>query len=193
MKIIVFDCETTGVLYYRHSVHQLSGMIVIDDVIVEKFDIKIRPHEKSEITEKALEIAGVTLEQVMGYAHRSTQFHAFIAILAKYVDPYKPEDKFFLLGFNNSYFDNEFLRNLFILENDDSFGCWFFQNTLDAMVLATHYLAPVRHLMPSFKLARVAKYLGIAVKDENLHDALYDVELTWEIYKIVKGPNIDDW
>ena len=47
--------------------------------------------------------------------------------------------------------------------------------------------------MPSFKLRRVALYLGIKVDDSKLHDALYDCELTFEIYKIVRGKTIDDW
>lgn len=192
-KILVIDVETTGVLYYRHSIHQISGMVVIDDVVQEKFNLFVRPHEKSEITDKALEIAGVTREQVMAYPHRTEQFNTFITVLSKYIDQYNPNDKFFILGFNNSYFDNEFIRNFFVLESDESFGVWFFQNTLDCMVLATQYLLPVRHLMPSFRLSRVAKYLGIAVKDESLHDAIYDCELTWEVYKVVKGKTIDDW
>lgn len=192
-KILVIDAETTGVLYYRHSIHQLAGMVVIDDVVVEKFSFNILPHEKSEITDKALEIAGVTREQVMAYPHRTTQFNAFIALLNRYIDPYNPHDKFFILGFNNSWFDNEFIRNMFVLENDGSFGVYFFQNTLDAMILATQYLMPVRHTMPSFKLKRVALYLGIKVDESKLHDAIYDCELTWEIYKIVRGKTIDDW
>jgi DNA polymerase-3 subunit epsilon len=39
--------------------------------------------------------------------------------------------------------------------------------------------------MPSFKLSRVAKTLGIEVDEDRLHDADYDVYLTREIYKTV--------
>ena len=41
--------------------------------------------------------------------------------------------------------------------------------------------------MPSFKQQRVAKELGVQVDDSRLHDALYDVNLTREIYRIVTG------
>lgn len=192
-KLLVYDLETTGPLYYRHAIHQLAGMIVIDGVIMERFDLKIRPHEKAEITDKALEVGGVTLEQIMAYPHRSAQFHAFIAILSKYIDPYNPEDKFFLLGYNNSWFDNEFLRNFFTLESDESFGCWFWQNTIDVMIMATYYLMPDRHRMPSFKQKRVALWLGIPVDESRLHDGMYDLELAYAIYLKVKGPTIDDF
>lgn len=193
MKLLIFDTETTGVLYYRHAIHQLSGMIVIDNVIVEKFNFKIRPHEKAIVDEQALKISNVTLEQVMAYPHRTDQFKAFKSILDKHIDIYDPADKFFLVGYNNSWFDNEFLRNYLILEDDHSFGSYFFQNTIDVMVLATQYLLPDRHRMPSFKLKRVAIWLGIGVDESKLHDALYDVELTWEVYNIVRGKTIDDW
>jgi DNA polymerase III subunit epsilon len=113
--------------------------------------------------------------------------------LNKHIDPYKSDDKFFLVGFNNSWFDNEFLRNMFILEDDNSFGCYFWQNTIDVMILATYYLMPDRPKMPTFKLKRVAIWLGIPVDESRLHDAMYDIELTWAIFNKVKGKTIDDW
>lgn len=191
-KLLIFDCETTGVLYFRHAIHQLSGQIRIDDQLMESFDFKIRPHEQALVEEQALKISGVTMEEVMAYPHRSIQHAAFKALLEKYIDPYNPADKFFLVGYNNSYFDNEFLRNFMTLENDDSWGAWFFQNTLDVMILATQYLMPIRASMSSFKLHRVAKTLNIVVDEGRLHEASYDVELTWAIYLKVRGRTIDD-
>ena len=45
--------------------------------------------------------------------------------------------------------------------------------------------------MPSFKLKRVAKELGILVEEEKLHDAVYNVYLTREIYRIVTGLELE--
>jgi DNA polymerase-3 subunit epsilon len=61
------------------------------------------------------------------------------------------------------------------------------------MILATQYLLHERHKMPSFRLSRVAKHLGIEVLDENLHNAQYDIDITMQIYHKVKGKTIDDW
>ena len=36
------------------------------------------------------------------------------------------------------------------------------------------------------KLSTVAKFLGVSVSDDSLHNALYDIELTRAIYDIVK-------
>lgn len=192
-KLLIIDVETTGVLYYRHAIHQLSAMVVIDDQVIERFNVHIRPHELAEIDETALKAGGVTREQIMAYPHRDEQHPKFKALLDRYIDPYNTRDRFFLLGYNNSWFDDAFLRNFLILQNDDSFNAYFWPNTIDVMILATQYLLPVRHLLPTFRLSRVAKYLGIEVKDEALHQADYDLGLTWEIYKKVRGKTIDDW
>ena len=56
------------------------------------------------------------------------------------------------------------------------------------MVLASQYLIGQRRKdMPSFKLHRVADELGLFVDKERLHDSMYDVYLTREIYRIVTG------
>ena len=58
-------------------------------------------------------------------------------------------------------------------------------------VLASQYLLKRRASMPSFKLKRVAKELGIVVEEESLHDAYYDVKLTRQIYRIVTGLQVE--
>lgn len=191
--MLAFDCETTGTLYYRHCIHQLAGAVLIDGKIAERFDFKIRPHEKAEIEDTALKVSGVTREQIMEYPHRTEQFGKFLALLQKYVDPYKADQKFFMLGYNISWFDCEFLRNLFILQENHSFGCYFWNNPVDIMVLSSYFLMPDRHLLPTFRLSRVAKYLGIPVLDDELHNAEYDVDLMLAVYEKVKGKTIDDW
>jgi DNA polymerase-3 subunit epsilon len=69
---------------------------------------------------------------------------------------------------------------------DEYFGSWFWSNSVDVMVLASNYLLDRREEMENFKLSTVAKFLNIAVEDDALHDAQYDIELTKLIYDIVK-------
>lgn len=106
-------------------------------------------------------------------------------MLGKYVDKYDKQDKFFLVGYNNASFDNQFLRGFFSQNGDNYFGSWFWSNSIDVMVLASHHLASRRHEMENFKLATVAKFMGINVDDEALHDAFYDIYLTKEVYKMI--------
>lgn len=43
IKILFFDCETTGIDPKKNAIHQLSGIMDIDGIIKETFDYKIKP------------------------------------------------------------------------------------------------------------------------------------------------------
>src|SRR3712207_3106066 len=163
-----------------------SGQIVIDGKKVEDFDFHVQPNPKAQIEEAALQVAGVTREQVLSYPAMGEVYAQFVAMLGKHVDKFNKKDKFFLVGYNNAAFDNQFLRGFFLQNGDNYFGSWFWANTIDVMVLATAYLAERRPEMENFKLSTVAKFLGVAVSDDSLHNAFYDIELTKAIYEIVK-------
>ena len=186
MKILYFDLETTGLKFWKNGIHQIAGMVEIDGEIKETFDFKVRPYEKAIIEPKALEVAGVTSEQISQYEPMPDVYLKIKTMLSKYVDKYQKQDKFFLCGYNNASFDNPFFRAFFVQNGDNYFGSWFWSGALDVMVLAFEYLKDKRDAMPNFQLHTVAKELGIAVDDSKLHDALYDIEITKAIYEIVK-------
>lgn len=186
MKLLFFDLETTGVNPGKNGIHQISGEIVIDGVTKEKFDFKVQPNPKCIIEEQALNVGGVTCEQIMAYTPMGEIYRQLIAMLSKYVDKFNKTDKFFLVGYNNASFDNQFLRGFFLQNNDQYFGSWFWSNSIDVMVLASNNLANRRADMENFKLSTVAKFLGVEVEDGSLHDALYDIYLTKAIFDIVK-------
>ena len=187
MVKVFYDLETTGLNYKKHSIHQLAGLVEVDGEVVETFDIRMAPHPKAEVTPEALKTAGVTEEQIQAYPPQIVGYKKFTAMVEKYIDKYNPTSKAFLVGFNNRYFDDPFLRMLFELNGDQFIGSRVWSDTIDVLVLASEYLQDRRHLMPSFKLKRVAMTLGIAVDQTLLHDGVYDVQLTREIYRIVTG------
>lgn len=182
---LFYDLETTGTDERKHSIHRIAGMIEIDGVVVESFNFKVAPHQKCLIDPVALSTCNVTEEQIRAYPDMQIVHDQFTAMLAKYCDRYERLDKIWLVGFNNRKFDDVFLREWFRHNKDDFFGSWFWTDSLDVLVLASQYLIDVRKEMPSFKLKRVAKQLRIDVDESRLHDALYDVQLTYEIYKII--------
>jgi len=103
-------------------------------------------------------------------------------MLGKYIKKFDKTDKFFLLGYNNASFDDQFLRGFFLQNQDDYFGSWFWADPLDVRILAARQFGPIRHTMPNFQLKTVARQIGIEVDESRLHDAVYDVELTYAIY-----------
>lgn len=187
MKLVFFDLETTGTNPGKHGIHQISGQIVIDGVVKESFDFHVQPNPKALIEEEALKVGGVTREQILAYPPMQQVYQEFVAMLSKYVDKFNKKDKFFLVGYNNAAFDNQFLRGFFLQNGDVYFGSWFWSNSIDVMVLASAYLATRRPEMENFKLSTVAKTLGIVVNDDSLHDAMYDIELTKAVFDIVTG------
>ena len=184
-KLFLFDLETTGVNPGKNGIHQISGEIIIDGISKEKFDFKVRPNPQAIIEQAALDVAGVTKEQILAYPPMSEVYSKFTAMLAKYVDKFKPTDKFFLVGYNNASFDNQFLRGFFLQNGDNYFGSWFWSNSIDVMVLASQSLMDKRAGMENFKLATVAKAFGIEVAEEKLHDASFDIYLTKRIYELI--------
>ncbi len=188
MKLLFFDIETTGVNFWQHGIHQISGCIEIDGEVKEYFDFKVAPNPKAKIEQEALDVGGVTLEQIQKYMPMKEIHKHFGFMLNKYVDKFDKKDKFFLVGYNNASFDNQFLRAWFVQNDDKYFGSWFWSSSLDVMVLATQKLLSSRSKMIDFKLKTVAKQLGIEVDEESLHDAKYDIDLTRQIYQIVTAP-----
>jgi DNA polymerase-3 subunit epsilon len=190
MKQIFYDLETTGVKFWKNSIHQLSGMIVIDGEIKDRFNIKMQPFSDAVIEDEALAIAGVTREDLNTYMAFDLAYKEFVRIINPYVDKFNKKDKFHLVGYNNASFDNQFLRAFFVQNRDNYFGSWFWSDTIDVMVLASQFLKDRRPEMENFKLATVAKFLGIDVDEEKTHDAMYDIELTMAIYEIVAKQNL---
>lgn len=186
MKLLFFDLETTRTNPGRNGIHQISGSIIIDGKHIQDFDFHVQPNPKVTIEEEALKVAGVTCEQILAYPLMGQVYSEFVVMLAKYMDKFNKKDKFFLVGYNNAAFDNQFLRGFFLQNGDVYFGSWFWANSIDVMVLASAYLAERCPEMENFKLSTVAKFLGVSVSDDSLHNALYDIELTWVVYDIVK-------
>lgn len=107
-EIIIFDLETTGTNPGRNGIHQISGSIVIDGKHIQDFDFHVQPNPKAIIEDEALKVAGVTREQILAYPPMGQVYSEFVAMLAKYVDKFNKKDKFFLVGYNNAAFDNQF-------------------------------------------------------------------------------------
>lgn len=181
-KMLFFDLETTGTNPAKHSIHQISGKIIINGKVEDEFDIHMQPNPLAQIEDEALAVAGVTREQIATYVPFSAGYNMFVGHLQPWIDKYNKKDKMFLAGYNVASFDTQFLRGMFLQNNDVYFGSWFWSVPIDVIILAQNLLVEERSKMENFKQGTVAKYLGIDVDDTKLHDALYDIEICYKIY-----------
>ena len=187
MKYFFFDLETTGLYYWKHSIHQIAGKIVVDGEVKEDFNIKMQPFPGAKIEADALEVAGIKEEDLKSYVPFGVAYRELCGILKNYVDKFNKKDKFHLVGYNNASFDNSFLRAMFVQNKDDYFGSWFWADSIDVMVLASHHLSGRRAEIKDFKLATVAKEFGVEVLEDSLHDAMYDINLTFDIFNKINN------
>lgn len=185
-KRLFLDVETTGLNPAKHSIHQIAGIIEIDGIEVESFDIKLKPNPKAKIDDVALEISGVTLEQIRSYQSFEDGYKQFIQTISKHIDQYNKTDKFHLVGYNNRSFDDNFVRGLLKQNSNNFFGSYFWSDSIDVLVIASYHLEKRRPELPNFKLNTVAEFLGIEVEQNKLHDALYDIKLTKLILEKIK-------
>jgi DNA polymerase III subunit epsilon len=184
-KLLFFDLETTGLDPIKNGIHQIAMTIFIDGKTSYRLNLKVKPHDNAIIEDSALEIAGIKKQDLESYIPMTEAYDLIIGMLSVFVDKYNKQDKFHLAGYNNASFDNQFLRQFFIQNNDKYFGSWFWSDSIDVMVLASNKLKSVRHEMENFKQSTVAKKLGIELDETKLHDALYDLDICYKIYKLV--------
>lgn len=185
-KLLFYDLETTGVKHWRNGIHQISGIVVIGGEEKERFNFKVKPNEKAEIDKAALDVCGITEDDLKTYMDMRECYGKLLGVLTKYVDKFNKSDKFHLVGYNNAGFDDKFLRAFFTQLGDSYFGSWFWADSIDCMVLASYALRSERAKLANFQLATVAKYLGVEVDTTKTHDALYDVQLTRAIYNNIE-------
>ena len=185
IKEFYYDLETTGLDAEKSAIHQLAGMIVIDNEIKEKFDFRIKPFPNAIITQDAMDVCKVKEENILQYPEHTIQYKNIITMLSKYVDKYNKKDKLHTIGYNISRYDDVFFRNFFKMNGDEYYNSWFWYPCLDVATIAGEYLKPERPCLDDFKQSTVAKYLGVNIDESRLHEAGYDVELCFEIYKKV--------
>lgn len=187
MKYLFCDVETTGTDYNKHGIIQIAGLIDIDGMIVEEFDIRVKPFKGQMISKESMKINGVSIDDLNKFLEPTEGYSKFVEILGHHVSKFDKKDKYFFVGYNSS-FDDNFLRTFFKNCGDDYYGSFIWWPTIDIAPFVMELLKEQRHLFPDFKLGTVAKALSIPVDESRLHEAKYDTLLTREIYrKMVLG------
>ena len=103
MKHIFIDTETTGTDPEKHGLIQIAGDIFIDGKHVERFDYRACPFGRDVIDEQALEVNGLTLDEISAFSPPKNTYLNFSDLLSKHCDKYRSSDKYHFIGYNADF------------------------------------------------------------------------------------------
>ena len=195
MKYLFFDLETTGFGFDKCAIIQLGAIMVdVNDNFhmkpIDAINLKMCPDYGKMIDKRSLEINGYSIKDLSSFQSSGEAFDKFLKYLDTHIDRFNKVDKITLVGYNSLHFDIDFLRQWFYDNGNKFFGAYFWSNSIDVLSEASRYLTFYRPALLNFKLGTVAKAMGIETKEDELHDGLYDVKITFKIFnKIIKSGN----
>ena len=190
-KYIIFDTETEGLNLVHSKPWQIAWIVAQGDNIIEKFDIYIK-WDNLKVSEGAAKVTGFSNEY---YKRNAIDAKEAFNKFSKYL--YDPQYK--LIGQNVLGFDIYMIniwRKLIGLKSDYSFIDRIIDTRCLAMAIAKQI--PVKkddliswqyrllnHKDKKVKASQLAllKKYSIDFDEKKLHDALYDVEMTYKIFR----------
>jgi len=181
MKLFFIDTETTGTNPAKHGLIQIGGIIEIDGKEIDRINILSAPYPDDVIEQEALNVNNRTEEEIRAFTLPQLAYRKFVEILNDHVNKYDRSDKFHFIGYNAT-FDEDFLRAWFRKAGNAYYGSYFFWPPIDVANLAAYHFMKRRHVFKDFKLMTVASAAGIQIDEEKAYDAMYDIEITRELF-----------
>lgn len=185
MKRAFIDVETSGLNPLHHGILEIAIIIDIDNNVMNTYSSKVGLNRGDEVNQAALEANGLTEEDIKTFPPAGKVLNEIIEVFQEHVDPYNKLDKYHFLGYN-AKFDADFLRNFFYKCGDKYYGSWFWVPPVDVMSLAAERVGDERKKLSNFKLETVARHFGLPIDSGKLHRAMYDIEITRELYMEVR-------
>jgi len=181
-KIAWIDGETTGLDSLQNDLLTFSVIIEIDGQIKDKLNLEMQPFNYQSITDEALKINGMTVEQIKKFPKPHEAHKKIETLFQKYVDRFDKNDKLIPAGYNVG-FDVDFLFKLFQKCGDPYCGSYIDYHKLDVASLVLFF--KIRGFFPNlegYKLVDVCKALDIEL---DAHKAEDDIFATRKIFNIL--------
>lgn len=188
MKCLWLDLETTGLDYKNDLIVELGCIVEENNEILEKLHIYVKyptyPDHYYNPENQASQRTHLTPAILNEKGVESTKLYpGLTGFLNKYVEKFNPLSKFLLCGFNVG-FDDAFLRNLFLTNNDSYYGSYFIACKLDVFSAFSELLRLKK--LPIFRkvnLESLCKFFDI---EYQAHTALEDIRATRLLYQKIK-------
>jgi len=171
VKMFWFDTETTGINPLLHSLTEVA-VIYENPATHETAElyIKFQPRPGCQITQEALDVQGITMEELMSRIPYTQGYAHIVDFMNRCVDKYDKFDKMYPCGYNVK-FDLDFLQQCFI-DNGNKHGIGSYINWRRLDVLDQIYLMDYhgKISLHNYKLATVANYFGIPLIPHNANN-----------------------
>lgn len=155
----------------------------IDDKIVEKQTLFVKPFKADIIDPQATAIHGLDPSEERFIAPQKA-FKQVEQMLDKHINKYDPKDKAFMVGYNCQAFDKQFFYEWFVKNGSPYMFSYFYPETLDVFVLMGYAAQKQRTKLGDGKLVTYSKSVGIKVDETKLHDAMFDTDLTYQLFQL---------
>jgi hypothetical protein len=189
MKKLFVSLGTTGADAFNHGIIQISGIIDIDDTIMEVFNLKCKPYKTDGFSPEILKGYGFVWEELFEDPDRLYPHEAFdklMGYLNKYVSGTKESiDKFHFIGYNSYGFEAAFLRKFFEKNGHYGFYNYIWQPPIDLMLVASYLLTGYRERFHNIGSYMLGEFFGFDVDIDKLSDSYYKVNLVRSLYYIL--------
>jgi len=168
------DTETTGLDANDNDIVDLAIILENKGEIVSTFERKMRPFKIENVSLKALEVNGLTLEQIKTFPDPEFVYQELISWLDQF-------ETMFTFAGHNAAFDKKFVHSFFVKNHGMlNFASFFKPKNLCTLQLAYE----VKRQLPTrdCKLGTLAKHFGIAF-DGDAHTAMADAKVAMELHK----------
>ena len=177
-KIIMIDTETGGTDPNTHALIEVAMIMVIDNNPVDTIDVFMQPVPGKIIEDEALEVNGLTREQIGGFQTCHEGYLEIIRFLDMHISKWDKLDKA-ISGGHNVSFDLDFLKPFFTDMGNKYLGSYLNWKVLDTRQLATllEMMVPDAFNFKNHKLATLCEFFEVDLT--NAHNALADIEATY--------------
>ena len=190
MKLLFLDTETSGLDPVKHGIIQIAGIIEIDGVEKERFDLTCQLFPGQMMSPQALATNGKTPDEIRAYPNPRETYEKLIGIFDRYIDRYNKADKFYMVG-QNVAFDHQFLDAWFKNNGSEYLYAYIHYDRIDLVALTAAFKVAGVIKPENVRLETIAKMFGITYK---AHDAAADIAVTREIFhryvKEIKQPSL---
>jgi DNA polymerase-3 subunit epsilon len=183
-KLFWNDLETTGTDPHLNSIIQIACMIEENGEIVDSFESKMSPIPGRQIDPKALQINGLTVEEIMEYPNPREVYPELRKFCAKHGTKGDKLNRFIPAGYNNG-FDLDFLLD-WHTTMDSKYAFWDylqFQPIDPYPVLVSMWRCGIISTK-DLKLGTVCEHFGIQI---DAHEAMSDIKAAREVaYRVLR-------